>query len=162
MEAEPGPAGGPDSDHEANLACCQSVTWLSSDGANWSSAYACPTGFNTWRWHTTWHNGMGYSMAYIGRDRLGTLYRTRDGKSWRVLTTECCPDGYGNEAALAFGDDDTAYCLLRSDASTIARLGIGKPPSGSELEKFRQQAYEEAVADGRCEPPWPRWRGWVD
>lgn len=121
------PGGGPESDHEAN-AICQSVTWLSSDGENWSSAYACPSGFNTWRWDAIWHNGMGYSMAQWGTGMKGPLHRTRDGKSWRVLTPQCRPDGKCNEGGLAFGRDDTLYCLFRGSNETIASLGIAKPP----------------------------------
>jgi len=118
--------GTPASDLEMNVAR-QSVTWLSFDGAKWSSAYACPSGVNSWRWNVTWHNGMGYSVAYTGKDGAGTLYRTRDGKSWRVLKPEFFPDGQGNEAAFAFGENDTVYCLLRG-GRTQAMIGIGKPP----------------------------------
>jgi hypothetical protein len=103
--------GTPENDRELNAAR-QSVTWLSEDGVHWSSAYACPTGVNAWRWEVCWHNGMGYSVGYCGKDKKGTLYRTRDGKSWRVLLNNFFPGG-GNEAALAFGADSTAYCLLR-------------------------------------------------
>lgn len=91
----------------------QSVTWLSRDGRNWSSAYACPSGINTWRWETHWHNGMGYSAGYAGKDVKGTLYRTRDGRNWRALKGDFFPGGLGNEASFAFGPDDTAYCLVR-------------------------------------------------
>ncbi|MFI7415175.1 hypothetical protein ACIBU0_41735 [Streptomyces sp. NPDC049627] len=35
-------------------------------------------------------------------------------------------------------------------------------PAGSELEELTRRAYEKAIADGRCERPWPRWRGWID
>ena len=118
--------GTPDSELEIDVAR-QSVTWLSADGEHWTSAYACPSGVNTWRWDVAWHNGMGYSVGYAGKDRLGTMYRTRDGKSWRVLKEEFFPDGKGNEVGLAFGDDDTAYCLLRGGSSR-AVIGIGKPP----------------------------------
>jgi len=105
----------------------QSVTWLSTDGRDWGTVCACPSGVNGWRWSVTWHNGMGYSVAHSGKDIKGTLYRTRDGRSWRVLKAEFFPDGKGNEAALAFGADDTACCLLRS-GRTRAMIGIGKPP----------------------------------
>jgi hypothetical protein len=105
----------------------QSVTWLSSDGVNWGQAYACPTGVNTWRWDVTWHNGMGYSIGYSGSDLAGTLYRTRDGKSWRPLLGKFFPQGLGNEASLAFDDDDTAYCILR-DAPGSQMFGVGKAP----------------------------------
>lgn len=104
--------GDPPNDLEENVTR-QSATWLSSDGENWSSAYACPSGINSWRWEVSWHNGMGYSIGYNGKDKQGTLYRTRDGKSWRVLMEKFFPGGIGNEASLAFGRDNTAYCLLR-------------------------------------------------
>ncbi|AZQ34807.1 hypothetical protein EJ357_16030 [Streptomyces cyaneochromogenes] len=45
--------------------------------------------------------------------------------------------------------------------SRISVIG-GGPATEDELEEIIRRAYEEAVADGRCEPPWPRWRGWVD
>jgi len=105
-------AGTPETDDEKAVAR-QSVTWLSPDGKKWSCAYACPSGVNTWRWEVVWHNGMGYSVGYCGKDSKGTLYRTRDGKSWRTLLSEFLPEGRGNEASLAFDEDGTAYCLLR-------------------------------------------------
>lgn len=112
-------------DLEQNVAC-QSVTWLSPDGENWSSAYACPTGVNTWRWDVTWHNGMGYSLAQWGAGMDGPLYRTRDGKSWRVLVQKCPPEGKCNEGSLAFGRDDTAYCVLRTGKGVL--LGSAPAP----------------------------------
>ncbi len=119
-------AGTPDDDMEPQVAR-QSVTWLSVDGENWGAVNACPTGINNWRWDAVWNNGMGYSVGYCGRDRDGTLYRTRDGKSWRVLKRHFFPDGHGNEASLAFGHDGTAFCLLRGGPSS-AMLGIGESP----------------------------------
>lgn len=50
-------------------------------------------------------------------------------------------------------------CLLAY--SRVSTIG-SKQPSGRELEELAQRLYEEAIADGRCEPPWPRWRTWVD
>jgi hypothetical protein len=38
------------------------------------------------------------------------------------------PDLQSDEAALAFGLDDTAYCFYRGSSRRIAMLGIGKPP----------------------------------
>jgi len=113
-------AGTPETDAEETLAR-QSVTWLSADGERWSGAYACPTGVNTWRWEVSWHNGMGYSVGYGGKDSNGALYRTRDGKSWRAVLNDFLPGGHGNEASLAFGADDTAYCLLRDGRLRSAR-----------------------------------------
>ena len=122
----------PYNDREAEVVQ-QSVTWLSADGENWSSAYACPTGVNGWRWSATWHNGMGYSIAHSGKDIHGTLYRTRDGKTWRALVEDFYPEGKGNEAALAFGPDDAGCCLLRS-GPTRAMIGVSKPPCYTEWE----------------------------
>lgn len=119
-------AGTPASELEKDVAR-QSVTWLSADGEHWSGAHACPSGVNTWRWDVRWHNGMGYSVGYAGKDGAGTLYRTRDGKSWRVLLEDFFPEGKGNEAALAFGADDTACCLLRG-GPTRAVIGVAAPP----------------------------------
>lgn len=105
----------------------QSLTWLTADGIHWGEAYACPSGVNTWRWDSTWYHGMGYSVGYSGKDMAGTLYRTRDGKTWRPLKEEFFPVGRGNEGSLAFGADHTAYCLLRGDPGS-AMLGVGKAP----------------------------------
>lgn len=133
--------GAPDSEREQDVAR-QSVTWLSDDGLNWSSAYACPTGVNTWRWEVSWFNGMGYSIGYENaRDRTGTLYRTRDGKNWRVLKSEFFPGGRGNEASLAFGADGTAYCLLR-DACQRTSLD-------SDVTALRSDGHEIRAGQGR-------------
>lgn len=116
----------PDNDEERE-ATQQTVTWLSSDGVNWSSAYACPTGLNTWRWDCTWYRGMGYGVSQWGKDPKGVLYRTRDGKSWRVLKEDFAPEGKCNEGAIAFGTDHTAYCLLRHSTQNVM-LGVGQAP----------------------------------
>jgi hypothetical protein len=83
---------------------------------------------NTWLWDTTWHNGMGYSIAEWGKHMMGGLYRTRDGRDWRLLKDALLPKGHAGEGALAFGPDDTAYCLLRGESRSPAFIGIGKPP----------------------------------
>lgn len=125
----------------------QSVTWLSRDGQQWSNAYTCPSGVNNWRWEVKWYRGMGYSVGYGGKDHKGTLYRTRDGMSWRPLLENFFPPQGGNEATLEFGEDHTAYCMLRDailrkkqpgPANSVAMnqvrgtclpmLGIGKAP----------------------------------
>lgn len=109
----------------------RSVTYLSEDGENWSGPYECPeTGFDTWRWSVTWHNGIGYSVGYAGKDATGTLYTTTDGKTWKVHVKDFFYDGIGTEASLAFGSDDTAYCLVRRAPRVwdYRSLGIAKPP----------------------------------
>ena len=129
--------GTPESDAEPNVGR-QSVTWLSNDGERWSGVYACPSGVNTWRWDVSWYNGMGYCFGYGGKDKSGTLYRTRDGKSWRPLRTEVYPQGRGNEASLAFGEDGTAYCLLRDGCLRTTEEDAGRlfrPGEGRESEK---------------------------
>lgn len=113
----------------------QSVTWITTNGSDWGSAYACPTGINNWRWAVTWYNGMGYSVAHPGaggREAGGALYRTRDGKSWRMLKGNFFPDG-GNEAVVAFEADGLGVCLLRSGVDSIL-LGVSKPPYYQEWE----------------------------
>lgn len=109
----------------------QSVTWLSSDGENWSDPYACPTGLGTWRWSVTWHKGVAYSFGYSGKDKAGCLYRSEDGKSWEAVKDDVYPDAdtYGNETSILFLEDDTACCLLRRDkGSCTGMLGKAQPP----------------------------------
>lgn len=116
--------------HEESHAARQSMNWLSADGLTWESAFACPTGLNTWRWDVTWYNGMGYSVGYSsnwGPDRNCTLYRTRDGKNWRVLKEEFYLEGKGSEGGIAFGRDGTGYCLLRKGGERVV-LGTGQAP----------------------------------
>ena len=109
----------------------QSLTWLSSDGEKWEGPFACPTGLGTWRWSATWHDGMGYSLGYSGKDVAGCLYKTRDGKTWEVLRDSLFPqpETYFNESSLVFDKNDKAYCLLRRDKGpTTAFLGLSQPP----------------------------------
>ncbi len=128
--------GTPEDDAERSVAR-QSVTWLSEDGRRWGGAYACPSGVNTWRWEVCWHQGMGYSVSYCGKDPRGALYRTRDGRSWRLLHEGLFPEG-GNEGALGFEEDGTLYCLLRdarprNDAAACAAVS-GLPSDGHRIE----------------------------
>lgn len=109
----------------------RSVTWLSSDGKNWSGPHACPTGINTWRWDAAWDETHAYSIGYSGKDSKGTLYRSADGKVWEVVAENIFPGGGFNEAALSFGHDDTLYVLLRGGAPGVgqdATLGMAAPP----------------------------------
>lgn len=134
----------PESDSEAGGVAWQSVTWLTADGLDWGSVHACESGVNGGRWSTTWHNGMGYSVAYGGKDIGGTLYRTRDGRRWRALKADFFPpEGKGilNETSLTFRQDNTAICLTRGSGRPGAPplcgpviLGIGKAPYYTEWE----------------------------
>lgn len=151
-------SGTPPNEAEAEGVTRQSVTWLSSDGTNWSSVYACPTGVNSWRWDVAWQAGMGYSIAYTGKDGAGTLYRTRDGKSWRVLLSDFFPDGRGTEAALAFAADGTACCLLR-DGRTRGMIGVGVPPDYQQWQW--QDARVDWQGDGQLQPVNDVWKSSV-
>lgn len=168
-------AGTPEIDAEEMVAR-QSVTWFSADGTNWSRAFACPIGVNTWRWEVRWHNGMGYSVGYCGKDNTGTLYRTRDGKSWRALLPGFMPQGLGNEASLAFDVDNTAYCFLRdgrvrsgdskalgrdgreaeagpdpqTHGSSVPMFGVGKAPYYQEWEW--KDVRIDWYGEGRAQP----------
>jgi len=135
--------GTPQSDLEHEVTR-QSATWLSPDGERWTCAYACPTGVNTWRWEVSWHNGMGYSGGYGGKDKDGTLYRTRDGKSWRPLLKHFFPGGLGNEASLAFDADNTAFCLLRD-----GRLRVTKD-AGNAATVRQSDGHEIKPGEGRA------------
>ena len=109
----------------------QSVTWLSTDGVTWTAPYACPSGLGTWRWSVSWHDGIGYSFGYSGKDEGGCLYGTRDGKTWDVVRDDVFPDAssYPNETSLVFLGDGTGYCLLRRDkGSCSALLGRSHAP----------------------------------
>ncbi|MFC1451808.1 exo-alpha-sialidase [Verrucomicrobiota bacterium] len=109
----------------------QSVTWLSADGMDWGGPYACPSGLGTWRWSATWHDGIGYSFGYSGKDEGGCLYLTHDGKTWEVVKDDVFPDAqsYPNETSLVFCDNGTAHCLLRRDRdSCSALLGTSHAP----------------------------------
>jgi hypothetical protein len=126
----------------------QSVTWLSEDGRNWMGPYACPTGFDTWRWDVVWHDGYGYSAGYSGKDRTGTLYRTKDGKTWEVWVEDFFPDGRGTEAALEFGADGTGYCLLRG-GGFYGMFAVGRAPDYRTWEWHPMQI--DAARDGTIE-----------
>lgn len=106
-----------------------SVAWLSTDGETWSSAHTCDSSVNAYRWSVTWHNGMGYSaMRTMKGSANGHLMRTRDGRTWRILTRDLMPDGARfNEACLTFDDDHTAYCLQRCHPQ-FAILGRASAP----------------------------------
>ncbi|MHC4873582.1 MAG: hypothetical protein ACYTFY_17185 [Planctomycetota bacterium] len=111
----------------------QSIAWFTEDGTNWSSAYAPEAGANTWLWKVVWHNGMGYTVC---KELGGRLYRTRDGKNWRILQDNFGPThNLCNEADIAFGSDDTAYCLMRNAVyrkeNLVDYVGDGLPMFGT-------------------------------
>lgn len=128
--------GKPESSAEAHIHR-QSVTWLSRDGKTWSGVHACPSGVNTWRFDASWHAGMGYAVAYHGTQATGALFRTRDGRTWRMLKDDFFPESGGTEAALEFPSENLAVCLARQPSKNEvvnAKLGIGRGPSWQDWE----------------------------
>jgi len=122
----------------------QSVSWLSEDGVNWSSAYAPASGINNIRYDFTWYQNMGYSLAYCGRDHAGTLYRTRDGKDWRVLASEVFPEahrGCYEEASLAFDPQTGDICALVRANPVCAIIGTAPAPD------YQNWTWREAQVD---------------
>lgn len=101
-----------------------SVTWLTTDGLDWGTMYGCPTGIHTTRYMTTWHEGMGYSLAYCQKDERGTLYRTHDGKSWQVIARHVYDSWTGRELAaenMPADDQRLKYVVL---VENKRRLGV--------------------------------------
>lgn len=110
-----------------------SITYFSDDGNNWSEAFICDSGKNTWRWSTSWHNNKAYSMAYTGKDSLGAIYSSSDGKVWNKIQGEIFPkaEERGSETSIVF-TEELAYCLLRRDLGTNhAMLGTSIYPYSS-------------------------------
>ncbi len=141
--------GTPESEDESQVAR-QSVTWLTDDGLNWGSVHACPTGVNNWRWQVRWYQGMGYSVGYCGKDTTGTLYRTRDGRNWRILRDNFFPNGRGSEASIAFGNDGSLYCLLRQQGHS-AQFGVSPGPYYQDC-KWRELKVDCGAANGGVLP----------
>ncbi len=120
----------------------QSLVYFSADGPRWEGPH--PIGEpNVWIWRTTWHKGVCYGVGYHKLFRhdykkkptFTRLYRSTDGLKWKVLVPQMIQgQTFPNEGALAFGPDDTCYCLLRCTdyakphAIEPAQLGIAKPP----------------------------------
>jgi|TARA_R110002050_G_scaffold280425_1_gene427347 hypothetical protein len=109
----------------------RSVTWLSDDGKNWSEVFTCPTGLGTWRWSTTWHKKTAYSIGYTGKDKLGCLYSTKDGKKWKIVKDKLFPtkNSSWSESSLVFLENGDLYVLLRRDSQSYTSvLGFSKFP----------------------------------
>ena len=133
-----------------------SVSWLTQDGLDWGTMYACPTGINACRYSVSWYQGVGYSLAGGGRNPFGTLYRTGDGKNWHVMAqnvfapwyamrtdsaghgSERDPNDYTQarrepaciptEGALAFDETDGTACAIVRTHPVFAILGTASPP----------------------------------
>ena len=99
----------------------KNFAWFSRDGTIWGEPVQIGEP-DIWIWSVTWHQGVAYGVGYpTTRKGPARLYRSADGRTWEVLVENFQA---GNEAALAFGPDDTATCLLR----TPGYIGQAKPP----------------------------------
>ena len=103
--------------------------WFSSDGSDWGEAVAVGEP-NLWLWRVTWHKGAAYGVGY-GRvgERIARLYRSTDGRTFRIHVPRLFEKGYPNETSLVFLPDGTSCALLRRDGAPFtAQLGIARPP----------------------------------
>lgn len=120
----------------------QSFTLFSRDGFNWGLPGIHPGGADCVLYRVTWHESTAYSVAYNGKDKDGTLYRSTNGCAWEVHKPDFFPPGrQGNEGDLAFAADGTAYCLLRG--------GFGAPVSiGRAFPDYREWEWTVPTVDG--------------
>jgi len=105
-----------------------SVGWqLDKPNQAWLAPVLDQTSEGTWRWATTWHQGMAYSVGYSGSDKQGCLYRSEDGLHWRDWVTPFFPDAsvFSNESSLV-SDGDKLYCLTRRDKAGGAKAVLGQ------------------------------------
>jgi len=107
----------------------QSMAWFSRDGRNWDDGIEIADK-NMWLWRVAWHHdsalGVGYGTA---GEKFVRLYKTMDGRKFETIVPKLFEEEFPNESALAFGADDSAYCLLRRDGKPgNGMLGLAKPP----------------------------------
>jgi len=109
------------------------LVWLSTDGSKWSEP-AMIGDHDYWLWSVTWHNGVAYGVGYDtslpAKKRKGLrLYKSDNGKQFTAIVPELYNVDEPDETALAFGQDGTAYAIVRREVkgkSTV--LGKAKPP----------------------------------
>ena len=93
-----------------------SVTYLSRNGINWSTAtQIADKGY--WLWQTSWHGNTGYALGYQWGNRDATrFYRTTDGVEYTLHVDHLRPPGdRSNEHAMFFDATGRAHMLLRRD-----------------------------------------------
>jgi len=105
-------------------------TWRFRDG-RWSDANLDTNSENTWKWGVGRVDNQIYSIAYSGKDKHGTLYRSRNGQKWEKVSDRIFPDikDYPNESAFVEIEGKSILCLLRkNEGNKRAKLGVSKPP----------------------------------
>lgn len=108
----------------------QSVVWFSADGRDWGQE-APVAERNFWLWRVNWQGDTAYGIGYrTNADQRGTrLYRSADGRDWKVHVPDLFSEGYANESSILFLPDKTALCLLRRDGEkNTAQLGSAATP----------------------------------
>jgi hypothetical protein len=108
----------------------QSMVWFSRDGQAWDEGHAVAEA-DVWLWRVIWRGDQAYCVGYgtTERNKLVSLYRSRDGVSFDLLVQRLYESGYPNESGLVFLDDGTSLCLLRRDeGSRTGMLGTAHPP----------------------------------
>jgi hypothetical protein len=101
----------------------QSMVWFSNDGTQWGGGQNIGDP-NKWLWRTTWHDGVCYSVGYdTNHTQSPTLYASTNGLEWTPTVPALVPPTNNpGETSLVFGDDGTAYALLRRDAGDYSAL----------------------------------------
>jgi hypothetical protein len=113
--------------HDRSQKAYQSYLWSSTDGKHWSEPQEAGEA-NYWLWRLSWLHRQAYAIAYkCGVDRHIRLYQQNAQGQFDVLAPRIYDQGYANEAALLFDQQDKAWCLLRKDPDH-GQLGYAMPP----------------------------------
>jgi hypothetical protein len=105
----------------------KSYASFSSNGKTWSDPVQILED-KEWLWRITWHDKIGYGIAYRsvpGQGRTATLYSTEDGLHYQpiqALDITHIP----SEASIQFLDDGTMVALVRRGGN--AWIGTSPPP----------------------------------
>ena len=113
--------------HDKTRQAYQSYLWHSTDGKTWPEPQAVGEA-EYWVWRLSWLRDQAYAVAYkCGSDRHIRLYQQKASTQFEVIAPRIYAEGYANEAALLFDNQDTAWCLLRKDPDH-GQLGHSLPP----------------------------------
>lgn len=113
--------------HDKTQQAYQSYLWHSTDGKTWPEPQAVGEA-EYWVWRLSWLRDQAYAVAYkCGSDRHIRLYQQKASAQFEVIAPRIYAEGYANEAALLFDNQDTAWCLLRKDPDH-GQLGHSLPP----------------------------------
>jgi hypothetical protein len=117
---------------------------FSKDGVKWTETRRV-LAEGDWLWRVTWHKGTAYGAAYRtsprksgakSSDWLLTLYKSKDGLRWDVITDLEVPNR-PNETTLRFLPNDEMVALVRREA------GNGHGWIGSAKSPYRKWVWTE-------------------